>query len=328
MGSYTHIMSQALVISSSPLANPDAPHRVGFNPGRLGMVLLMFIALPCLLWLPWSLQTYDHQRIGGDRSLELQAPSFKPFEPFGTDSLGRSLLGRTLLGGAISLGIGAAAAGISVFMGVTYGSLAGYLGGRTDAMLMRIVDVLYGLPYILLVVLLNLALRPLMERILSGLFSGNAARGLADVVTLLLAIGGLSWLTMARVIRGQVLSLRSQPFIEATRAQGLPMGRVMLRHLLPNLVGPIVVYTTLTVPTAILQESFLSFLGIGVQAPLPSWGNLASEGIPQLHSLGSGVGQVHWWLLVFPCTLLGLTLLALNLLGESLRNRLDPRRKR
>ncbi len=300
-------------------------HSWSFTPGAAGVFLLLLIALPCVVTLPWSLTNYDGQRIGGSASLEFMAPGLQPLEPMGTDSLGRSLLWRCLMGGAISLGIGLAAATISVIIGVTYGTLAGYVGGRTDALLMRVVDVLYGLPYILLVVLFNLALRPMMERLLGAVSSGATATALADVVTLLVAIGGVSWLTMARVIRGQVLSLRSQPFVEATRAAGLPMVRVMVRHLLPNLTGPIVVYATLTVPTAILQESFLSFLGIGVQAPLPSWGNLASEGITQLHSLGSGVGQFRWWLLFWPCTLLGLTLLALNLMGESLRQKLDPR---
>ncbi|NJL30580.1 MAG: ABC transporter permease [Phycisphaerales bacterium] len=309
------------------VSDSDGIHRAWLNPGIIGWVLLLMVALPCLLTLPWSMQYYDVQRIGGNQSLEFQPPGLQPFEPFGTDALGRSLLWRCLLGGAISLGIGLAAAGISVIIGVTFGLIAGYVGGRFDAIMMRLVDVLYGLPYILLVVLLNLTLRPVMEWLLASMFTGNTAKGLAEVVTLLLAIGGLSWLTMARVIRGQVLSLRSQPFMEAARAAGLPMIRVMVRHLLPNLIGPIVVYATLTVPTAILQESFLSFLGIGVQAPLPSWGNLASEGIPQLHSLGSGVGRLHWWLLGFPCLLLALTLLALNLLGESLRQRLDPRLK-
>jgi oligopeptide transport system permease protein len=145
-------------------------------------------------------------------------------------------------------------------------------------------------------------------------------------VTLLVAIGGVSWLTMARVIRGQVLSLRSQPFMEAARSVGTGHLRTLRVHLLPNLIGPIVVYATLTVPQAILQESFLSFLGIGVQAPIPSWGNLASAGLPELSSLARGDDNVQWWLLLFPCLLLGLTLMGLNFMGDALRNRLDPRR--
>jgi oligopeptide transport system permease protein len=266
--------------------------------------------------LPWSLGRYDVQRL--DEGLALVA--FRGDEPLGTDALARSMLWRCLLGGAISLGIGCAAAAISLVIGVAWGAAAGYAGGRTDAVLMRIVDVLYGLPYILLVVLLDLALKPSVHKATQVVMGGDAAAGFADVVTLLLAIGGISWLTMARVIRGQVLSLRARPFVEAARASGAGGRRIFLHHLLPNLVGPIVVYATLTVPLAILQESFLSFLGIGVQLPLPSWGNLAAEGMDHIHAIGR-----RWWLLLWPCLFLGLTLMALNFLGEALRERLDPR---
>ncbi|MCA9300776.1 MAG: ABC transporter permease, partial [Phycisphaerales bacterium] len=291
----------------------------------------------------------------------------------GSDVLGRSLFVRVLTGGGISLGIGICAALLSVFIGTVYGTVAAYAGGRLDAIMMRIVDILYGLPYILLVVLLAVASDALLdeyenrtrarETAVFELASAEASsRGLAtdkatvrhllstddalrtrlydemasdpslaprrlenrtfyDVVVLLVAIGGVSWLTMARVIRGQVLSLKAQPFVEAARALGVPLPRMFLRHLLPNLLGPIIVYTTLTVPQAILQESFLSFLGIGVKPPLPSWGNLAADGLSELNSYKS-----HWWLLLFPCLLLGVTLLALNFVGEGLREALDPKR--
>jgi len=286
-----------------------------FSAGAVGTVILLLIVLPCFVTLPWSLRYYDDQRLAED--LHLKPPNFS--HPLGTDDLARSMFWRCLLGGAISLGIGLTSAAISVSIGATWGALAGYIGGRTDAILMRIVDILYGLPYILLVVLLDLALTPWIKSLIERL-SPNAAVGMADVVTLLLAIGGISWLTMARVIRGQVLSLRAQPFIEAARACGSHRGRIFFVHLLPNLVGPIVVYATLTVPVAILQESFLSFLGIGVQLPLPSWGNLAAEGTAQIHAITH-----RWWLLLWPCGLLGLTLMALNFLGEALRDRLDQR---
>jgi oligopeptide transport system permease protein len=291
----------------------------------------------------------------------------------GTDLLGRSVLIRCLAGGGVSLGIGIAAALISVVIGTLYGALAGYAGGPIDAVMMRFVDVLYGLPYVLLVVLLAVASDAALDEYLSRSHSrsrwveqeaaglaperglppdrsggrrllaadatlraeleaaslealpprtiGDGARTALDVGTLLVAIGGVSWLTMARVVRGQVLSLRSQPFMEAARAIGVPWRRQFTRHLLPNLVGPIVVYATLTVPQAILQESFLSFLGIGVKPPLPSWGNLAADGLGELNRYKS-----HWWLLLFPCVLLGATLLALNFVGEGLRDALDPRR--
>lgn len=293
----------------------------------------------------------------------------------GTDLLGRSMLIRSLAGGGVSLGIGIAAAMISVLIGTFYGALAGYAGGTTDAVMMRIVDILYGLPYVLLVVLLAVASDAALDEYLTrsharagwmerqaaqiardrglpadraavrGLIEadgplkedlearaldalpprtiGDGTRTLFDVGTLLVAIGGVSWLTMARVVRGQVLSLKNQPFMEAARAIGVPWSRQFTRHLLPNLVGPIVVYATLTVPQAILQESFLSFLGIGVKPPLPSWGNLAADGLGELNRYKS-----HWWLLLFPCVLLGLTLLALNFVGEGLREALDPRSRR
>lgn len=307
---------------------------VGVRPGRrpmlppistglVGAALLIAVALPCFVTLPWSISRYDVDVARLTDEARLQPPTAA--DPFGTDIFGRSLLWRCLLGGAISLGIGCASALISVVIGVTWGALAGYLGGRIDSLMMRVVDVLYGLPYILLVVLIDMALQPIMTAGLVKLMDADVAVGVADIVTLLVAIGGVSWLTMARVIRGQVLSLRAQPFIEAGHALGLSPARIIAVHLLPNLVGPIVVYTTLTVPAAILQESFLSFLGIGVQAPLPSWGNLASEGIGELSALAAKGAAVHWWLLAFPCLLLGLTLMGLNFLGDALRNRLDPR---
>ncbi len=294
----------------------------------------------------------------------------------GSDTLGRSLGIRLLAGGGISLTIGLAAALISVSIGTMYGALAGYMGGKVDSVMMRAVDVLYGLPYILLVVLLAVASDAVIDewvthnkakarwmqdqvvetdsQALASRLSRSEARDILakdqvrydallidatkvyprrdisaptrtalDVLTLLIAIGGVSWLTMARVIRGQVLSLKNQQFVEAAQAIGCSPIRVFVRHLLPNLVGPIVVYATLAVPQAILQESFLSFLGIGVKPPLPSWGNLAAEGLGELNTYRS-----HWWLLFFPCLLLGVTLLAMNFVGEGLREAFDPKRQR
>jgi oligopeptide transport system permease protein len=224
------------------------------------------------------------------------------------------VLARCLTGGAASLAIGIASATLSVFLGVTVGLLAGYRGGWLDSLLMRAVDILYGLPYILLVILLKIAL----EEPLAELFSPQVG----NFIVLFLAIGAVSWLTMARVVRGQVLSLRAQPFIEACRAAGLPQWRIFTRHLLPNLIGPITVYATLIVPSAILNESFLSFLGIGIQPPVPTWGSLASDGLlPALNPVNH-----RWWMLVFPCTLLAVTLLCLNFMGDGLRDVFDPKR--
>jgi len=313
--------SGASITSAEPV--PGLPR---LRTGLIGAFILALIALPCFVTLPWSTKKFDIQNLGDIGEPASRAPSRN--EPMGSDQLGRSLLWRCLLGGAISLGIGIAAALISVVIGVTWGAAAGYLGGNTDAFLMRIVDVLYGLPYVLLVVLVDIALKPGMQRVAGVMLNEDIAAAVADVVTLLLAIGGVSWLTLARVIRGQVLSLRSQPFIEAARACGAGPVRIFRLHLLPNLVGPIVVYTTLTIPTAVLQESFLSFLGIGVQLPLPSWGNLATDGVKELSSLALPNATLRWWLPLWPCLLLGLTLMALNFLGDALRNRLDPRKVR
>ena len=233
---------------------------------------------------------------------------------FGYDEVGRSVLFRLVLGWLVSMGIGLGAAAISVTIGVLWGTAAALAGGRTDSLMMRMVDILYGLPYILLVILLKVGL----ERPLTRGFGDRAS--LANVVILFVAIGAVSWLTMARVVRGQVLSLREQPFMEAARAAGVGPVRVFWRHLLPNLIGPIVVYATLIIPQAILQESFLSFLGIGIQRPLPSLGQLAADGVQAVNTF---VG--FWWLITFPCAALVLTLLALNFLGDGLRDALDPK---
>ncbi len=317
---------------------PDRRGRL--SAGALGGFLLLAIGLPCFLTLPWTLGWTGAQPAPYKRAVldaNLLPPSVLPaaedergrrvalresgealvlHDALGTDGLGRSLLARLLAGGAVSLGVGVSAAAIAVVIGTLYGAFAGYTGGRTDAVMMRVVDVLYGLPYILLVVLLAVAVDALVQ----GASLSEGQRVAVNVFTLLVAIGGVSWLTMARVIRGQVLSLKEQPFVEAARAVGAPPVRIFRVHLLPNLVGPIVVYGALTAPQAILQESFLSFLGIGVQPPLPSWGNLAADGLTELNTV-----RPRWWLLAFPSVLLAATLLALNFLGEGLRERLDPK---
>jgi len=307
--------------------------------GVFGAVALGTMFLVCVLTLPWTMgrdangaRRYE----AADLSQILLPPSWAAHAPdektrrdeapartlfvFGTDRLGRDLFVRCLAGGGISLGIGLGAAMLAVLIGTAWGTVAGYFGARTDAVLMRIVDILYGLPTILLVVLLAVASDGLIDR--SGRDLAPGVRGMIGLVTLLLAISCVSWLTMARVIRGQVLSLRRQPFMEACRAAGVPLHRQFMFHLLPNLTGPIIVYATLTVPAAILSESFLSFLGIGVREPLPSWGNLAAAGLSELNTV-----RVRWWLLFWPCLFIGITLLALNFVGESLRQVIDPRRR-
>ncbi len=303
----------------------------------------MFVVVACLGSLPWTLGTVpigdgvEHRYEAGDLDLGLLPPpptplsgnaedriaalraagSHVPDRVLGTDRFGRSTLVRLLLGGAISLGIGLVAAVLAVGIGTAVGATAGFVGGRFDAVAMRIVDILYGLPYILLVVLVSVAADGVVSRL--ALDPGSGTRQVVNLLTLLVAIGGVGWLTTARVVRGQVLSLREQPFMEACRAQGMGAWRQFTHHLLPNLVGPIVVYGTLAVPAAILSESFLSFLGIGVAEPLPSWGNLASEALGELHSPNS-----RWWLLFWPCLMIALTLVSLNLVGDRLKARFDP----
>lgn len=314
--------------------------------GAAGFGVIVFMLVLCLGTLPWTLGSAGVDEAGralparykhGELAAALLPPSWarmrqdererfeeagRPVHLLGTDRLGRDVFVRCLAGGGVSIGIGLAAAAISVVIGTLYGSLAGWAGGRVDAVMMRIVDVLYGLPYLLLVVLLAVAGDAVLFRmVLSRGELSEGARAAYEIGILLVAIGGVSWLTMSRVIRGQVLSLKAQPFMEAARAMGLPPGRQFLRHLLPNLVGPIVVYATLTVPQAVLQESFLSFLGIGVRPPMPSWGGLAAEGLVELNPV-----RMRWWLIVPPCVLLAATLLALNFTGEWLRERLDPKR--
>ncbi len=287
--------------------------------GRIvaGGGLLLAIVLLSVLTLPMTMkESSDWYFNRQQQDLARMPPSMSPATAwFGYDNLGRSMLSRCMLGGASSLAIGLAAAAISVFLGVTVGLISGYRGGWIDSLLMRIVDVLYGLPYILLVILLKIAL----ERPLTSLVGA----GLSTFVVLFVAIGAVSWLTMARVVRGQVMSLRSQPFIEACKAMGLPEWRIFIRHLLPNLIGPITVYATLIVPSAILNESFLSFLGIGIQPPVPTWGSLASEGL----LLALNPVDHRWWMLLFPCILLAVTLLTLNFVGDGLRDVFDPRRE-
>jgi oligopeptide transport system permease protein len=312
-------LAAAAVDAPEVMAQPDHALRRILRSGRVlsGGGILLLVLLACLATLPLTLSAgslwyFDAQR----PDLVRLAPAAKPIALWwGTDNLGRSILARSLFGGTISLAIGICAAALSVFLGVTVGLLAGYRGGWVDSILMRIVDILYGLPYILLVILTKIA----FEQPLTALLRYPQ---LANFVVLVFAIGAVSWLTMARVIRGQVLSLRSQPFIEACKAAGLPEWRIFLRHLLPNLIGPITVYATLIVPSAILQESFLSFLGIGINPPVPTWGSLASEGLlPALNPINA-----RWWMLVFPCTLLAVTLLSLNFVGDGLRDVFDPKR--
>ncbi len=312
-------MTAITVETVAQYRSPASPMRLAgrrFFSNRLGvagLVGIVLLALACYGSLPWTLYNYNQQNL---RDV-IQAPSAAHW--MGTDRLGRDLFSRFLLGGAISLFIGLASATIAVVIGVGVGLVSGYVGGRTDALLMRSVDVLYGLPNILLVILLRVALLSRVSGWLGATGVGQP-QTFAGLLVLLVGIGAVSWLTMARVVRSGVMSLRDQPYVEAARGMGLGPLRIMLRHILPNLVSSVVVYATLTVPGAILSESFLSFLGLGVQPPLPTWGNLASAGVGDINPI-----HTHWWLIFWPCAGLGIGLLCLNFVGDALRDALDPR---
>lgn len=283
--------------SHSPGPWQQAWQRLRHNRGAaLGGVVLIAITAACTL-LPVLLGLDPITTDPGTRNLPPSA-----LHPFGTDSLGRDLLARVLVGGRTSLLIGLAATASSVLIGVLVGGAAGFYGGRVDEVLMRFVDFLYGVPYMFLVILVML------------LFS-DTARG--EPLPVFLALGLVQWLTMARIVRGEVLALRGRDYVLAARALGATDRAILLRHLLPNTLGPIVVYATLTVPGVIILESFLSFLGLGVSL---SWGQLVAEGVSVLNPLRS-----YWWLLFWPAVFLSTTLLALNFLGDGLRDSLDPR---
>ncbi len=216
----------------------------------------------------------------------------------GSDALGRDVFARILFGGLVSIAVGVVATLVSVIIGVTYGAVAGYVGGRCDAVMMRFVDILYAMPFVILVI------------VLMSLFGMN-------LFWLFIAIGAVEWLTMARIVRGQVMSLKKQEFIEAARSLGLGHGSILFRHLIPNCLGPVIVYTTLTVPSVMRLEAVLSFLGMGVQPPNSSWGTLIKEGADRMTTSAG--------LLLFPAAAFALTLFCLNFLGDGLRDALDPK---
>jgi oligopeptide transport system permease protein len=216
----------------------------------------------------------------------------------GSDALGRDVFTRILFGGLVSIAVGVVATLVSTVIGVTYGAIAGYLGGRVDAMMMRFVDILYAMPFVILVI------------VLMSLFGKN-------LILLFVAIGAVEWLTMARIVRGQVMSLKKQEFIEAARSLGLSHAQILFRHLVPNCIGPVIVYTTLTVPSVMRLEAVLSFLGMGVQPPNSSWGTLIKEGADRM--------TTNEWLLIYPASAFAITLFCLNFLGDGLRDALDPK---
>jgi ABC-type dipeptide/oligopeptide/nickel transport system permease subunit len=264
------------------------------------------------LW-PW-VAPYSDEQIS---DAQFRPPSFSHW--FGTDVHGRDLLTRMFFGARISLVVGVVGAAVALVIGVTWGAVAGYVGGRVDGIMMRFVDVLYSLPSILFVIVLVATFNNFLRLWLTE-HVGPTAGVYAPMLFLFFGLGAVSWLTMARIVRGQVLSLRNRQFVDASRSLGASHARILVHHILPNIYGIVIVYLTLTVPAIILYESFLSFLGLGIQPPMASWGTLIAEGAGQINPI-----RIYWWLLVFPCAMLISTLLALNFLGDGLRDAYDPR---
>ena len=281
----------------------DARRRLLKNRAAMAsLIILALVALVALLAPLLSPFAYDEVNY----DIIACAPNWWPVEAacrapghfFGTDSVGRDLFVRVLFGARVSLAVGLVATLVSLLIGVLYGAVAGYLGGRIDALMMRAVDILYSLPFIFFVIILMV------------LFDRN-------FVLLFVAIGAVEWLTMARIVRGQTLSIKQKEFIEAARASGVGRFGIITRHVIPNVVGPVMVYVTLTVPGVILTESFLSFLVLGIQEPLTSWGVLISDGADQMETAP--------WMLLFPALFMAVTLFSFNFIGDGLRDALDPK---
>lgn len=266
----------------------------------LGLIFAFCIVGPPLV--EWTLGwTYEMQ----DIDLGASAPSW--VHPFGTDVLGRDVMVRTMLGGRVSLAVALVATSVSLFVGVTYGAISGFMGGRVDALMMRIVDLMLSTPYLLLVIVLMAVIPP----------SAVSIGGLdGSIILMFAALGLVSWLILARIVRGQVLALKEREFVEAARAIGVAPLTILFRHIVPNTLGPVIVYSTLTVPSVMLSEAFLSFLGLGIREPEASWGTLVND--------GANAMVVYPWLLIFPGAIMTITLFSLNFLGDGLRDALDP----
>jgi oligopeptide transport system permease protein len=271
-----------------------------FSKNRRAMVsfwIMVALGLSTLA-VPW-ISPHDYRT----QKLEFQKKPPSATYWMGTDPNGRDLMVRAFMGGRVSFAVGLLATGISLLIGVAYGAVAGFLSGKVDAMMMRFVDVLYGLPHMFLVI------------IVMSILGRN-------FLVVFMVLGCFSWMTMSRIVRGQVLSLKEKEFVEAARGLGVTTPAIIARHMIPNILGPVIVYSTLTVPSVMLQEAFLSFLGLGISEPATSWGLLISDGASSLNPI-----RVYWWLVVFPGSLLALTLFCLNAVGDGLRDAFDVQQK-
>ncbi|MDP3174934.1 MAG: ABC transporter permease subunit [Phenylobacterium sp.] len=272
----------------------DAARRLLRNRAAVaGMIVLAVLVVAAIVGPHVTPYAYDEINKN-----DVWLPPLVEGHLLGSDSLGRDLLARLLMGLRVSLAIGLVATFVSLVIGVAWGAVAGFVGGRLDEAMMRVVDVLYSLPFIFFVILLMVT------------FGSN-------FILIFVAIGAVEWLTMSRIVRGQTLTLKHKEFVEAARAAGLGQGAIIFRHIVPNLLGPVVVYVTLTIPAVILAESFLSFLGLGVQPPMASLGTLIANGAQDM--------ELAWWLLVFPSVLMVITLMSFNFIGDGLRDAIDPK---
>lgn len=296
----------------------DAWHRLARNkPALLSLGVLVVVVIACFImpFLPF---------VKNPTAINLANPAASPSAAywFGTDQLGRDLFARVLYGGQVSLLVGFVATGVAVIIGVVYGAVSGYVGGKTDAVMMRFVDILFALPFLVLVILFALVVDEPSSDFTSWIIetTGWERDRVAPITTLIplfIAIGAIGWLTIARIVRAQVLSVNNLDFVEAAVSLGLSRFRILFRHILPNVIGPIIIYTTLAVPGIMLLESVLSFLGLGVKPPNSSWGILIKEGADRM--------EVTPYLLLFPSLFFAATLFALNFLGDGLRDALDPK---
>lgn len=295
------------------MADPKAWRKFWRTPTAVGAVILLTILAGASVLGPFFLPA----SYGEPSAVSFSPPTWE--HPFGTDLNGRDILYRVLSGGRISLLVGFCGALVSLFIGTSYGLLAGYIGGRTDAAMMRVVDILYSVPRLVFILVCINAFDARLQEYASRMNWQWLVES-SRLVVLIVSLGVIEWLTLARIVRGQTLALKSRQFVVAATALGQSHLKILLRHLLPNLVGVVMVYLTLTIPAVIIDESFLSFLGLGVQPPQASWGSLLADGASALNPV-----KIRWWLVVFPGATMALTLLALNFLGDALRDVLDPK---
>lgn len=295
------------------MSDPRVLRRLAGNPvALLSAFTVLVVSLACLLG-PWFLP----ETLADPSTNQYLPPSWA--HPFGTDLNGRDVLYRVLAGGRISIVVGVCGAIVSLVIGTAWGLIAGYAGGRIDAVMMRVVDVLYSVPRLIFILIAINAFNTQVQAWASHL-GWDFLVQFSRIVILIITLGIIEWLTMARIVRGQVLSLKSRQFVLAAQSLGQSHIQILFKHLLPNLAGVMIIYLTLAIPAVIIDESFLSFLGLGVQAPEASWGSLLADGAGAINPVRS-----FWWLLVFPASFMALTLLALNFLGDALRDALDPR---